>query len=830
MSSSFYRLCFCSLLSVRPHPVTRRSEWTRHLRTLEQDRLDELLEQSSSESSAHSLLRDASSSESQSQPLHEIGSSELSGEDMSLHQARDSSPERSTNPQDSSSQSGSSISGLRIAREPSGDSSSEYELPEYELPVTNQALRGLREPSSDNESATCLRPNESSSEHITPDSADAHDNEEIDVGGQSMLYIDEHVHSGHAKSSSVSSNEYHTEEEILSGSDVLLDMDLGDSSSSSELDREALNEETEIPDADHYIMQSLARLDDMTDDIEAIPARVPNNEHEFHHEDLDIMDIDNIIHHDQHESSLDEAIYDPDGILPHTSDDDDRLVDDLSDRVGQMKRGFVAVHSDTSDTQSSGETDSGETSEESEDELFDYGFRSKMAREEVLSVAIHDLKLTHRLSRAAATDATTLIRSFADVDDHEAACCDYRTTNKWIERKTGVKTVRYDCCRNSCMSFAMYPEKEACDYCELPRWKGENTSTSRIPFTTYDYIPITHRLRLWYADPSRSTVMESYRRQAELEDRLTDYWTSELYLGLKSKGLFRTKTDLAFLLTTDGVQIFKARARFSIWPIALECFNLPPAVRAKRQNMLCVGFIPGPKGPKNLDSFLFPLVKEFQVLQSGITTLNGAIPASLPIFERQFILRGHICLIGADMVAREKIMKVTGNRSYCYCEYCLVRGIWNRGLYCPMSPPIDAPIAAQKRKGSGYPWASWDREDLPMRHDKEFRHVAAQVARKGATEKQGSKYGVKGLSILSRLSSIDFPRSFPPDCMHLWFENVVPDLVKHWRGKYRISVDQAPDAAAGAREGDGSEADLDGETSSQNTGEPPAKRRKVRLS
>lgn len=75
-----------------------------------------------------------------------------------------------------------------------------------------------------------------------------------------------------------------------------------------------------------------------------------------------------------------------------------------------------------------------------------------------------------------------------------------------------------------------------------------------------------------------------------------------------------------------------------------------------------------------------------------------------------------------------------------------------------------------------------------MRNDKEFRLVAEQVARKGATDKQKSKYGVKGLSILSRLSSIDFPRSFPPDSMHLWFENVIPDLVKHWRGKYRAEV------------------------------------------
>lgn len=72
--------------------------------------------------------------------------------------------------------------------------------------------------------------------------------------------------------------------------------------------------------------------------------------------------------------------------------------------------------------------------------------------------------------------------------------------------------------------------------------------------------------------------------------------------------------------------------------------------------MLCTGFIPGPKGPKNLDSFLYPLVKEFETLQYGIpTVLNGSLSENLPRQDREFLLRGHICLVGADMIAREKV-------------------------------------------------------------------------------------------------------------------------------------------------------------------------------
>lgn len=113
---------------------------------------------------------------------------------------------------------------------------------------------------------------------------------------------------------------------------------------------------------------------------------------------------------------------------------------------------------------------------------------------------------------------------------------------------------------------------------------------------------------------------------------------------------------MGFLLTTDGVQVFKAKMKFSIWPIALVCLNLPPAIRTKHQNMLCVGFIPGPKGPKNLDTFLYPMIKEFEELENGIPgTLNGSLSSGLPRNSREFVLKAHICLVGADMIAREKV-------------------------------------------------------------------------------------------------------------------------------------------------------------------------------
>ena len=44
--------------------------------------------------------------------------------------------------------------------------------------------------------------------------------------------------------------------------------------------------------------------------------------------------------------------------------------------------------------------------------------------------------------------------------------------------------------------------------------------------------------------------------------------------------------------------------------------------------------------------------------------------------------------------------------------------------------------------------------------------------------------GIKGRSILFELSSIKFPRSFPVDIMHLFFENVAPQMFKLWTSRF----------------------------------------------
>lgn len=173
--------------------------------------------------------------------------------------------------------------------------------------------------------------------------------------------------------------------------------------------------------------------------------------------------------------------------------------------------------SDDGDDDDDDDTDFDESSsaggKEDLEDSFEYGSpRIEMSRQEIMSVAMHDLKITHRISRNACQDIKGLLEGFSS-----DSFWDYRTTKKWIEEETGVKAISYDCCKNSCMAFAMYPNKDACDYCQHPRWEGGLGGKS---YATFEYIPIVHRIRLWCADNVRSAIMTTYRQQAELQGKL----------------------------------------------------------------------------------------------------------------------------------------------------------------------------------------------------------------------------------------------------------------------------------------------------------------------
>jgi len=76
---------------------------------------------------------------------------------------------------------------------------------------------------------------------------------------------------------------------------------------------------------------------------------------------------------------------------------------------------------------------------------------------------------------------------------------------------------------------------------------------------------------------------------------------------------FSDTRDITLGLSIDGFAPFKKQKQ-TTWPIILFNYNLPPDVWIHSGNIIDLGTMPGPKKPKDADSYLFPAVQELMQL------------------------------------------------------------------------------------------------------------------------------------------------------------------------------------------------------------------------
>jgi hypothetical protein len=237
---------------------------------------------------------------------------------------------------------------------------------------------------------------------------------------------------------------------------------------------------------------------------------------------------------------------------------------------------------------------------------------------------------------------------------------------------------------------------------------------------------------------------------------------------------FSDPRDIALGLSTDGFGPFKLRDR-TAWPIILFNYNLHPEERFQKDNIISVGVIPGPKKPVDADSYLWPLVQELLQLTVGVTAFDA-------LTKTLFLLRAFLLIVFGDMPAIAMIMRMKGHNAKRPCRICKIKAVRNdvsKTLYVPLDR-------------TGFPDSvsicKYDPSALPLRSHEEFMQEAEEVQNAentAASERLASEYGVKGIPLLSALSSLSFPKSFPYDFMHLIWENLIPNLILLWTGNFK---------------------------------------------
>ena len=98
-----------------------------------------------------------------------------------------------------------------------------------------------------------------------------------------------------------------------------------------------------------------------------------------------------------------------------------------------------------------------------------------------------------------------------------------------------------------------------------------------------------------------SNIVASYSPHIPVVDDIVMGWD---FLGAVLHGDI-TQHDIVLMVLLDSVQLYESEES-DCWMYIWIIGNLSPDIHYRKLNVLPGGFIPGPKKPKNVDSFLFP--------------------------------------------------------------------------------------------------------------------------------------------------------------------------------------------------------------------------------
>lgn len=268
----------------------------------------------------------------------------------------------------------------------------------------------------------------------------------------------------------------------------------------------------------------------------------------------------------------------------------------------------------------------------------------------------------------------------------------------------------------------------------------------------------------------------NYTCTSDSDKVVQDIFDSSIYRNLldrqvvvdgktQDRKYFSDPRDVALGISLDGVTYF-SRRRHSVWPVILINYNLSPKVRTRRDRIICYGVIPGTV--KSLDSYLIPLCDELNELAEGVRALD-------PWEEELFWQHAYLILGFGDYPGISKLTRMKGHNGLHPCRFCEIIGIRVEGgkvYYVPLYRPE----------------GSVDPANLPMRsHDKFIKQGTAvlEASTNAEAERLAKDSGIKGVSVLASLNTLNFPFSFPLDFMHLIFENLIPNLVAHYTGTFK---------------------------------------------
>lgn len=412
--------------------------------------------------------------------------------------------------------------------------------------------------------------------------------------------------------------------------------------------------------------------------------------------------------------------------------------------------------------------------------------------ENIDDLALYAWFVQHNIRKAAVKDLLRL----------KTCSAAYRTPAKierFIDASVDVHQRQVDACINGCAAYThTRAALTSCEYCGQRRFRASGQAAKQVT-----YWSLSGWLVNMISDPTLGPEMIATMARAReaaghpVQD-LRDWYDGSNFRDAVRAGYFNADTDIALSLSTDGFEAWRQMG-FQGWPVIVTVLNLSPEIRSRNVCQILVTVTPGPKQPRDLESFLHPLAEELDLLARGIPGVR--VYGS----TESHTLRGLVLQVTTDMLAGDKLFNAVGHNGHQPNQFRAFHGVFAPGANHTYYPP--------KHPGTGEVLFSVDGCVVPRRTAESIR-AAATAIEAGKTAGRSQAYltglakttGIKGHSLLfcpspaQRLSYPNLaylseigPAAAPYDTMHLLLLNVVPLLWKLFSGGLPIVGDASED-------------------------------------
>ena len=229
----------------------------------------------------------------------------------------------------------------------------------------------------------------------------------------------------------------------------------------------------------------------------------------------------------------------------------------------------------------------------------------------------------------------------------DAQTLTYDQMKRRLAELTGVIPLMTDMCNDSCVAFTgPYSDLRACPECSTPRFETVSRGSKRVtvPRKQALTIPIGPQIQAQYRSREGAWNMGHRRRVMEpllaklnaggSIDAYEDVYCSSILLDAARRGDLKPD-DTLLMLSIDGAQLYQSK-QSDCWIYIWVLLDLAPDLRYKKKYVLPGGFIPGPKKPKNLDSFVYTGLHHLSAIQrDGLRVWDcatGRVFTSRPFF------------------------------------------------------------------------------------------------------------------------------------------------------------------------------------------------------